>query len=408
MAIDWKNLREKYGTGEKETSKQETKEVKEVNQAVETKAAKIIQFDQTHIPHYRAKEEYMKHVPKEVQHNVVLRFQTKEIPKEYQAQVLEYKKGKEIAVQMAKDLQKEKVKEHHDHEYRISLVKDKEEKLNDILLKHKEEWDKDVQQGKEIPEIIITSPYQEQIGAPVPVNEFLDKMKAETLIETAKDDWEKSYLIDSVYDRAKDHELEYDSSRIQEENEKSRYFSVRDNAMVPMSDRYEELEAALKEANEELIDKDKYEFSDGGIVHDTTMLGDAANASSQKRGRIQEQGAAEQERLEYGRDTGNKEPAPLDAIRDDEWANASATTKTKNVYYSETYNMEQDISEQSGEEAAIEQEVREEQQDRAEEEPIDSMQTQDEPEQEENHMSYRDQIEAEDREYWEEDLVREF
>lgn len=398
MPIDWEKINQTYGNKENANIKTEDKQIAPLH---ETKAAKIIQFDQTHIPQHKAKSEYLNKMPEEVKKSIILQFPAYKLPKEYQTQALEYQEGKEAALQMAKTLQKEEDRGNYETTYRISLVKDEKEDLTAVLLKKAEEWEKDVRDGKEIPEIIITSPYQEQIGAPIPINEFLNKMEEETLAETMKDNETKMCLIDSVYDRTEDEELKFHSARVQVENNKDEYnfFSIKDNAFIPMADKYEELEAILKEANEELIDKDKYEFSDGGIVFDANMIGDANHASAIKSERIEQAGAAEQERLEWGRDTRNKGPAVLDAIRDDD----VSAPPPKQMYYSELYNMEQDISKLSGEEEAMEQDVKEEWQ-----EAKENAEEAEEQEQPKTHMSYRERIEAEDREFWEEDLVRSF
>lgn len=355
---------------EKKSVTQTQKETpKETTQISETKAVKTIQFDQTHIPKYKTKAEFEK----------------------------DYRPEKETALQMAKVLQKQEVQENRENAYRISLVKGEKEDLTAVLLKRREEWEKEARNGKEVPEIVISSPFLETYGEPIPVNEFLEGMGKETLAEATKGSDGKTYVIDSVYDRMQGNELRFHSSRVQEDNNKEepRFFSVKDNALIPMCEKYEELEAVLKEANEELIDKDKYEFSDAGIAFDTSMIGDAQNAQAVKSGRIQEAGAAEQERLEWGRDTRNKGPAVLDAVRDDD----VSAPPPKPVYRSEFYNMEQDVSKLSGELEAMEQEIREEVQSKEEEEE------QDRPE---AHMSYRERIEAEDRDYWEADLVREY
>lgn len=423
MAIDWKELHKKYGEKEKaEIAKEEKEqEVPVINTSVPKHAA-IIQFDKTHVPEYKPREQYLKGLPKEVQKCVVLQFPVQQIAPKYRQEVEAYYNAKDTAIRTAKGLQKCEHTASHEHAYRVSLIKSENEDLNKVLTKSAKEWEQDARDGKQIPEIVITSPYQEKVGAPVPVNEFLDKTDKDTLFEVMKDEQgKKTYLIDSVYDRKDERELEYHSSCIQVQKEREEkqtepvFFSERDNTLRPMSERPEELEAALKEANEELLDKDLYEFSDAGVSHDTVMLGDAQNVATQKNSRIRDAGAAEQERFEWGRDTGFKGPAVLDAIRDDEWSNASATPKTKEQYHSELYNMTQDISELSGEEAAMEKEAREEQYDRAPDTYDEDLHDQDmqepepEPEpEEEKPMSYRERIEAEDREFWEEDLERTF
>lgn len=423
MAIDWKELHKKYGEKEKaEVTKDENEQETSTIHVAAPKRAEIIQFDKTHVPEYKPREQYLKGLPKEVQKCVVLQFPVQQIAPKYRQEVEEYYNAKDVAIRAAKDLQKCEHTASHEHAYRVSLIKDENEDLNKILTKSAKEWEQDARDGKQIPEIVVTSPYQEKVGAPVPVNEFLDKTDKDTLFEVMKDEQgKKTYLIDSVYDRKDERELEYHSSCIQMQKEKEKeqtepvFFSEKDNSLRPMSERPEELEAALKEANEELLDKDLYEFSDAGVSHDTVMLGDAHNVTVQKNSRIRDAGAAEQERFEWGRDTGFKGPAVLDAIRDDEWSNASAAPKTKEQYHSELYNMEQDVSELSGEEAAMEKEAREEQYDR---EPVvdgqdlydpDVQEPEPEPEpeeEEEKPMSYRERIEAEDREFWEEDLER--
>lgn len=362
-----------------------------------TKSEKIIEFDQTHIPSYKTKAEYLDQMPPNIQRRVVLQFPIDAIPKEYQDQALDYCEGKETALQIIQELKKEDIQVNHENAYRISLIKNEKEDLTAVLLKKEAEWEEEIVNGKEIPEIVVTSSYQAQVGAPIPINEFLGNLEKETLAETLKENDKKEYLIDSVYDRTEEG-LQYHSSRIQDENnkEQANFFSIKNNTLMPMADRYEELEAILQEANEELIDKDKYEFSDGGIVFDTNIIGDANHASAIKSARIQQAGAAEQERLEWGRDTNNKGPAVLDAIRDDD---VSDIAPPKQMYYSEFYNMEQDVSKLSGEREAMEQEVKEEMEDQVREEP---------PEQPQEHMSYRERIEAEDRDFWEEDLVREY
>lgn len=423
MAIDWKELHKKYGEKEKtEVTKDENEQETSTIHVAAPKRAEIIQFDKTHVPEYKPREQYLEGLPKEVQKCVVLQFPVQQIAPKYRQEVEEYYNAKDVAIRAAKDLQKCEHTASHEHAYRISLIKDENEDLNKILTKSAKEWEQDARDGKQIPEIVVTSPYQEKVGAPVPVNEFLDKTDKDTLFEVMKDEQgKKTYLIDSVYDRKNERELEYHSSCIQMQKEKEKgqtepvFFSEKDNTLRPMSERPEELEAALKEANEELLDKDLYEFSDAGVSHDTVMLGDAHNVTVQKNSRIRDAGAAEQERFEWGRDTGFKGPAVLDAIRDDEWSNASAAPKTKEQYHSELYNMEQDVSELSGEEAAMEKEAREEQYDR---EPVvdnqdlydpDVQEPEPEPEEEEERpMSYRERIEAEDREFWEEDLERTF
>lgn len=423
MAIDWKELHKKYGEKEKaEVTKDENEQETSTIHVAAPKRAEIIQFDKTHVPEYKPREQYLKGLPKEVQKCVVLQFPVQQIAPKYRQEVEEYYNAKDVAIRAAKDLQKCEHTASHEHAYRVSLIKDENEDLNKILTKSATEWEQDARAGKQIPEIVVTSPYQEKVGAPVPVNEFLEKTDKDTLFEVMKEEQgKKTYLIDSVYDRKDERELEYHSSCIQMQKEKEKeqtepvFFSEKDNSLRPMSERPEELEAALKEANEELLDKDLYEFSDAGVSHDTVMLGDAHNVTVQKNSRIREAGAAEQERFEWGRDTGFKGPAVLDAIRDDEWSNASAAPKTKEQYHSELYNMEQDVSELSGEEAAMEKEAREEQYDR---EPVvddqdlydpDVQEPEPEPEpEEEKPMSYRERIEAEDREFWEEDLERTF
>lgn len=423
MAIDWKELHKKYGEKEKaEVTKDENEQETSTIHVAAPKRAEIIQFDKTHVPEYKPREQYLKGLPKEVQKCVVLQFPVQQIAPKYRQEVEEYYNAKDVAIRAAKDLQKCEHTASHEHAYRVSLIKDENEDLNKILTKSATEWEQDARAGKQIPEIVVTSPYQEKVGAPVPVNEFLDKTDKDTLFEVMKEEQgKKTYLIDSVYDRKDERELEYHSSCIQMQKEKEKeqtepvFFSEKDNSLRPMSERPEELEAALKEANEELLDKDLYEFSDAGVSHDTVMLGDAHNVTVQKNSRIRDAGAAEQERFEWGRDTGFKGPAVLDAIRDDEWSNASAAPKTKEQYHSELYNMEQDVSELSGEEAAMEKEAREEQYDR---EPVvddqdlydpDVQEPEPEPEpEEEKPMSYRERIEAEDREFWEEDLERTF
>ena len=421
MAIDWKELHKKYGEKEKaEVTKDENEQETSTIHVAAPKRAEIIQFDKTHVPEYKPREQYLEGLPKEVQKCVVLQFPVQQIASKYRQEVEKYYNAKDVAIQAAKDLQKCEHTANHEHAYRVSLIKDENEDLNKILTKSAKEWEQDARDGKQIPEIVVTSPYQEKVGAPVPVNEFLDKADKDTLFEVMKDEQgKKTYLIDSVYDRKNERELEYHSSCIQMQKEKEKeqtepvFFSEKDNSLRPMSERPEELEAALKEANEELLDKDLYEFSDAGVSHDTVMLGDAHNVTVQKNSRIRDAGAAEQERFEWGRDTGFKGPAVLDAIRDDEWSNASAAPKTKEQYHSELYNMEQDVSELSGEEAAMEKEAREEQYDR--EPVVDDQDSYDpnvqepepEPEPEEDKpMSYRERIEAEDREFWEEDLER--
>lgn len=403
MAINWEELYRNHEAREREKAEKEI-----AQRTPESRQSRIIQFDMTHIPEYKPSYEYMRHVPEKIQKNVILQFRPKDIPPEYQKEAEQYKAEKEKTLQVVKELQKEDYKQDHDHAYRISLVKEKNEDLNQILVKKVDEWDKEAEAGKRIPEIIITSPEQKQIGTPVPVNEFLHRMDKDTLFEVTKDDPARMYLIDSVYDRKDEDELEYHSSCVPDkskEKEEPVFFSIQDNTLKQMSERPEELEAVLREANEELMDKDLYEFSDAGVVHDTTRMADAQHVTVQKYDRIQQAGAAEQERLEWGRDTGNKCPAALDAVRDNEEANASGVPKKKEQYYSEFYNMPQDISELPAEEAAMEKEVEEEQQDKAQEE---SEQVQDEQPAEEKEMSYRERIEAEDRDFWEEDLERTF
>ena len=353
--INWAELDQKYGKKEKEKSKgqesiegiievpeqdewgfdfekdeEKHKDIPVVEDKTKTKTTakvkvriptqadkerKIIHLDEKHSPKYRAYSDKLKNMSRQEQKAVIINFQAYNLSKD-QKQNPELMKaldeiGAEKTVVRGIILdQRENYDPNRENRFHLTLIKDSSEKLEDVLNKTAAEWQQDKENGKEIPEVVLNNQNYEEVGVPLDVDEFLKEVHEDTLKDANYHNTEHPVnMIDSVFDRTtKEHEFEYNSTNlasVQKEQDKDKLiFAHIENGKI-VRDEYERIQDEYvkeAEANEEVLDKDLYEYDDAGEHRDTTYITDRSNITAQKLDRIEVAHEAEAEREEESTD----------------------------------------------------------------------------------------------------------
>lgn len=338
MAFDWKNL---TGSSQQNSqaqhtvgsSRDERKKKKKQEKILEEQeyqqqyecgtyagGPRITAFDKSHVPTFRGEYKAVKSPQRDDP-------KTKGI------------KEKVSAFQISL-FAKEAAKNERDsyNRYRIILIKDQSDKVEDIMSKTTDELraerlleeKKELSKRKEIPSLALVSPANEIDGVPVPVDKYLQFIKTRALEEERNNREDKTPVFEATYNKNKNN-LEYDSSYIdiEKEFEKTLEEQIREKYREAIKGKeiagqfvrneQEEMDlwGKLIKANEERIDKDMWLFAETGVNIDTTEIIDTNNIESQLRTKLS---TAREEEIDRSDETPPSQDTPYSIQKESEIA----------------------------------------------------------------------------------------
>lgn len=396
---------------QKEDKEQEEKQKKEHEKKdapqVEPSLSKTEKFDKNHAPSYSRE------------------WKGKKCPQRDDLQIR--KIFEKSTTNLIKDLSKLPEKERTDwNRYRVVLIKDGKDKVQDIIGKTAKDFEKDREEGKRIPEIALVSPSGEIKDAPIPVDRYLKYIGKETLAHCTRED-RVTPIIESVYNKSKNGlEFTYDSTYDKKTLEKHKDLANeikkktkdllhgQDKKTTTIEKTAAEREAERASKNDELIDKDKWEFGDAGVNRDVTLISDEKNMHTQLSHKIAQTYEAEQERLD---DIENHQEVPAatqEAIGGDDVTHESpyrinrqpgdgeATWKTYEQEQYQDYKAEEAVWSAKDFEDINMNGIPDE----YEEQYYEGRNGNGIPDNQEKGLSWREQIELQDEEYWNGEMER--
>lgn len=262
------------------------KDIDEVEQSLEDK---IMGFDKNHIPKYS--QEYLaKNCPQ--RDNEELRIRREKLFAGIIKDTVDNRTDNRTGI----------------NRYRVCLVKTRDTDLEETLKKTVQDVEKDRAEGKPIPSLIHVSPNGEIEGVPVPVDVYLRETNTKTLSTDAQGKDNRAAVIEAVYNEKPGHkyELEYDKSIIPEKEltkekeqggEKEEPVKVKQGRVVHNQVEEANLEGERLRKDAEIRDMDMWGFDDAGVNRDVTPISDLQNMDTQKSHKIAQAFEAEQYRL---------------------------------------------------------------------------------------------------------------
>lgn len=290
--------------------------------------------------------------------------------------------------------------------FRVAFIKAPEDKTFALFKMNKEE----LQKLEREPELVLIGPKDKQIGVPVKVSEYLEATRDRNMAEAIRN--QHMPLPETVYNKeinpkTQELELTYKESLVKEDNkirmlkpkekeheqeravvtEKEQKRTVREampvNAKGEHTD-WAELSAELAEANEMVTDRDLYGATQNGVNRDTTRVYDGNNIAAQTNSRINDAYAADKERREAGLENPHQD-AVYDEVHDDpepDVVSKDTTADKQQPQHEDSYTYRS--------------------------EPAGSSRTETRSVEPTGQLSYRELIEQQDEEYYNEEMEHTF